>query len=150
MWHFPAYKNVLVITTGNRIRIKKTGGAFVIPFIQKAYEIDLHPFYITHNEVYQTDDGYIRIHWTACMRPDEAKLQYILKNGYNDTVEEAREIVKRWVREVTSWYKRDDIVMEMRAFAEQVEKHVCKEFSDKGLEFCVLNLHDFSFQESAS
>ena len=150
MWHFPAYKNALVITTGNRIRIKKTGGAFVIPFIQKAYEIDLHPFYVHDDQVYAADDGYIRINWTACIRLDEQKLQYVLKNGYNDTVEEAREIMKRWVREVTSWYKRDDIVMEMRAFAHEVQIHVEQELAERGLDFCYMNFHDFSFQEHAS
>ena len=144
---FPAYNHVLVIKTGKHVRVKRTGRAFVLPLIQKVYEISLHPFYANGNEIYQAEDGNIRINWTAAIVPDKENLQYILDNGYNAVVEEAQQIVKRWVREVTSWTKRDDIVMKMYAFGRQIANCACQELADKGLIVAAINLHDFSFQE---
>ena len=147
MYVFPGYKDTLVIATGKRIRLKRHGGAFVIPLIQKAYEIDLHPFYVHADEAYSAADGDIRINWTAAIAIDDTNLWYILDNGYNAVVHETQNIVERWVREVTSWTKRDDIVMKMYAFSRQIEKYACQELADKGLIVAAINLHDFSFKE---
>lgn len=147
MYVFPGYKDTLVITTGKRIRLKRHGGAFVIPLIQKAYEIDLHPFYVHADEAYSAADGDIRINWTAAIAIDDTNLWYILDNGYNAVVHETQDIVARCVREVTSWTKRDDIVMELRKFGEQIEKQASKELTNRGLLFAAIHFYTFSFKE---
>ena len=153
MYKVASIDKALIITGGKKPKIIISGGAFVIPIIQKADTFDLCMITVRadKDEILTSTAVPIVADWTAQIRPDvkdEQKLVTAIRSfkerGKEGIINDVKLTLMGAVRDVVASMTPEQILTDKEKFKQEVESNVSDEMDKMGLELVSLNIQDVS------
>ena len=153
MYKVASIDKALIITGGKKPKIIISGGAFVIPIIQKADTFDLCMITVRadKDEILTSTAVPIVADWTAQLRPDvrdEQKLVTAIRSfkerRKEGIINDVKLTLMGAVRDVVASMTPEQILTDKEKFKQEVESNVSDEMDKMGLELVSLNIQDVS------
>ena len=148
----PADK-ALVITGGKKLKIKVSGGSFVIPFFRKASYFDLCMLTVPADgdEIRTSTAIPIVVDWTAQIRPNSKNIDILQKaiisfneRGKDEIARDVKLTLMGAVRGVVATMTPEQVQYEKETFKQLIIDSVSDELADMGLELVSLNIQDIT------